>query len=489
MIVYPVFIRNWVRKSRPSTNDHPAGKWLKRPPLSELAQDPSQLPPFVADCPVARKYLTLLEPLDWANFPERNPRRAWPGPQPLARAPFVAAYLVKLHEGKTYMSELRQYLLEHPALVWLLGFPLAPSSNYPWGFDLEATIPTARQFLAVLRQLDNDALQFLLDNTVQRLQQELPPELNFGQIVAFDTKHILAWVAENNPKTFIPHGRYDKNRQPKADPDCRLGVKKRRNQSTKAGRPAQVQLLLDGTQSNSATVAQGYAERIVQEYAIAAAGNIRLAIDLRARAWFNPDLLSRNYNVPAVAGTIVFLMSLILTALAVVREREIGTLEQLMVSPLTPFELIGGKTIPFALFAFIDVLLVTGAALFWFDVPFVGSLWQLMLASLLFILSGLGVGLLISTVSKTQQQAFLTTFLVFMPIMLLSGFMFPVNSMPKIFQWLTLINPMRHYLEIVRSIFLKGAGIAPLWHQYAVLTVLGIVTLIFAASRFRKVAG
>jgi ABC-2 type transport system permease protein len=252
---------------------------------------------------------------------------------------------------------------------------------------------------------------------------------------------------------------------------------------------ATVQLLLDGTQSNSATVAQGYAERIVQEYAIAAAGNIRLAIDLRARAWFNPDLLSRNYNVPAVAGTIVFLMSLILTALAVVREREIGTLEQLMVSPLTPFELIGGKTIPFALFAFVDVLLVTGAALFWFGVPFVGSLWQLMLASLLFILSGLGVGLLISTVSKTQQQAFLTTFLVFMPIMLLSGFMFPVNSMPKIFQWLTLVNPMRHYLEIVRSIFLKGAGIAPLWHQYAVLAVLGIVTLIFAASRFRKVAG
>jgi ABC-2 type transport system permease protein len=254
-------------------------------------------------------------------------------------------------------------------------------------------------------------------------------------------------------------------------------------------RRANVQLLLDGTQSNSATIAQGYAERIVQDYALARAGNVRLAVDLRARAWFNPDLVSRNYNVPAVAGTIVFIMSLLLTALAVVREREIGTLEQLMVSPLTPFELIGGKTIPFALIAFADVLLVTGAALFWFGVPFVGSFAQLMLASLLFVLSGLGVGLLISTISKTQQQAFLTMFLVFMPTILLSGFMFPINSMPEIFQWLTLINPLRYYLEIVRSIFLKGAGIAPLWHQYVVLGLLGVSTLTFAASRFRKVAG
>lgn len=158
MTVYPSFIRNWVSKSRPSANDRPGSTLPKRPPLAELAQDPSQLPRFVADCPVARKYLTLLAPLDWAKFPERNPRRAWPGPQPLARAPFVAAYLVKLHEGKTYMSELRQYLLEHPALVWLLDFPLAVSPNYPWGFDLEATLPTTRQFLAVLRQLDNENL-------------------------------------------------------------------------------------------------------------------------------------------------------------------------------------------------------------------------------------------------------------------------------------------------------------------------------------------
>lgn len=136
-----------------------------------------------------------------------------------------------------------------------------------------------------------------------------------------------------------------------------------------------------------------------------------------------------------------------------------------------------------------DVLLVTAAALFWFGVPFVGSLPLLLLASLLFILSGLGVGLLISTVSKTQQQAFLATFLVFMPTILLSGFMFPVNSMPEIFQWLTLANPMRHYLEIVRGIFLKGAGFAPLWRQYTVLAVLGVSALTVAGGRFRKVVG
>ena len=234
MIVNPAFVRNWFGQRWLRRNGHSTAPSWPRPSLSELAQNPAQLPGFVAECRVAGKYLTLLGPLDWANFPARNPQRAWPGPKPLARAPFVAAYLVKLHEGKTYMSELRQYLVEHPALVWLLGFPLVACPDYSWGFDVAASVPTSRQFLAVLRQLDNAALQFLLDNTVHILQQTLPPELNFGQIVAFDTKHILAWVKENNPKTFIPEGRYDKTRQPKADPDCRLGVKKRANQSPKS---------------------------------------------------------------------------------------------------------------------------------------------------------------------------------------------------------------------------------------------------------------
>jgi drug efflux transport system permease protein len=253
------------------------------------------------------------------------------------------------------------------------------------------------------------------------------------------------------------------------------------------GAPAKVQLLFDGTNSNLATVAKGYAERIVQGWALQRApGMAPPAVDLRARAWFNPGLESRVYNVPAVVGALLILICLLLTALAVVKEREIGTLEQLLVSPLTPGELILGKTIPFALIGLVDLGLITAVALLWFHVPFRGSAWLLLLASILYILSALGVGLFISTISRTQQEAFMAVFLVFMPTMLLSGFMFPVSSMPPLFRWLTLINPMRHYLEIVRGIFLKGAGFGALWSQFLALFLMGTGILWLAADRFRR---
>jgi len=253
------------------------------------------------------------------------------------------------------------------------------------------------------------------------------------------------------------------------------------------GGPAKVQLLFDGTNSNVATVAMGYAGRIVQSWGMRIApAQAPPGVELRARAWFNPDLNSRTYNVPAVVGAILVLVCLLLTALAIVREREIGTLEQLLVSPLTPGELILGKTIPFAAIGLVDLGLVTAVALYWFHVPFRGSALLLLLASLLYILSALGVGLYISTISRTQQEAFMAVFLVFMPTMLLSGFMFPVSSMPPVFRWLTLINPMRHYLEIVRGIFLKGAGAAALWKQLAALSLMGVGILWLAADRFRR---
>jgi len=256
------------------------------------------------------------------------------------------------------------------------------------------------------------------------------------------------------------------------------------------GSGAQVQILLDGTNSNTATVAKGYAERIVQSYAAQASPvPVQTPIDLRERAWYNPDLASRNYNVPAVVGAIILLVCLLLTSLAIVREREIGTLEQLMVSPLTPGELIAGKTIPFAIIGLVDLAVVTTVALVWFEVPFEGSVFLLVVASILFLLSGLWVGLFISTISNTQQEAFMSSFLIFQPTMLLSGFMFPVSSMPDLFQWLTLLNPLRHYLEIVRGIFLKGAGLADLWSQYLALLVMGSVILWFASTRFRKRIG
>ena len=274
--------------------------------------------------------------------------------------------------------------------------------------------------------------------------------------------------------------------------DAILGIEIRRGfaRDLAGGQGADVQLLLDGTNSNVATVVRGYAERIVVDFGRRAAGaGVSLPVDLRERAWYNADLKSRNYNVPAVVGSIMMLISLLLTSLAIVREREIGTLEQLLVSPLTAREMIAGKTIPFALIGMLDMLVITTVALLWFGVPFRGNFALLLVAGLLYLLPALGMGLFISTVSSTQQEAFLATFLLIMPIILLSGFMFPVSSMPKLFEWLTLLNPMRHFLEIVRGIFLKGVGVEVLWKQFLALAIMGPAILLLAASRFKRLAG
>jgi ABC-2 type transport system permease protein len=257
----------------------------------------------------------------------------------------------------------------------------------------------------------------------------------------------------------------------------------------KRGAAPGVQLLVDGSSSNTATVAQGYAARIVQDFATRqAAGGAPLpgGVDLRARAWYNPSLTSVIYNVPAVVGMVLLLMSLLLTALAVVREREIGTLEQLRVSPLTPFELLLGKTIPAALIAVVDLVLVTTLAVTWFGVPFRGPLLALLLAALLYILAGLGFGLLISTISRTQQEAFMGMFLMFLPAVVLSGFMYPVTTMPEFFQVITLANPVRMFLEIVRGVMLRGAGMVELWPQFLVLALIAAGVLGTAGWRFRR---
>jgi len=258
------------------------------------------------------------------------------------------------------------------------------------------------------------------------------------------------------------------------------------------GRSPAVQLLVDGTNSNTATVAQGYATRIVQQLGARVASTsggaaaLPAGIDLRARAWFNPSLESRVYNVPAVIGVIVLLMCLLLTALGVVREREVGTLEQLLVSPLTPGELMLGKTIPVAGIALVQLTLVTTVALLWFHIPLRGSVPVLLLAAALFILAGLSFGLLISTVSATQQEAFLAMFLFLLPAIILSGFLYPISTMPEFFQRLTLANPLRHFLEIVRGIFLKGAGLRELWVQFTVLSAMAVAGLVVATRRFRR---
>jgi ABC-2 type transport system permease protein len=255
------------------------------------------------------------------------------------------------------------------------------------------------------------------------------------------------------------------------------------------GGSASIQILLDGTNSNTAQVAKAYVERIIVDHVRRTTKGIPAApMELEERAWYNPELASRTYNVPATIGTLNLVLSLMLTSLAVVREKEIGTLEQLRVSPLRASELILGKTIPFAVLGMVNLAIVTTVALLWFSIPLRGSVLLLIGASALYIVSGLALGLIVSTFSNTQQEAFMSTFMVVMPSILLSGFMFPVTSMPEPVQWLTMLNPVRHYIDVVRGIFLKGSGIELLWTKLAALAAIGAVMLAVAITRFRRSA-
>jgi ABC-2 type transport system permease protein len=266
--------------------------------------------------------------------------------------------------------------------------------------------------------------------------------------------------------------------------------------SLRAGRDAPLQILLDGTDSNTAGIVLNYAggiaarfnDRMRMEQAGRRFGpSFRVGgVELRSRAWFNENLESRNFYVPAVIANIVFIITMLLSSMAVVREKEIGTMEQIIVTPIRRGEFILGKTVPFVLIGFIDVALIILLAVYWFQVPIRGSIPLLFGATALFLMSSLGFGLLISTISRTQQQAMMSAFFFIFPAMLLSGFAFPIENMPGPVQWLTYINPLRYYLVIIRGIFLKGVGTAILWHQFLALFVLGTVILGFAVSRFRK---
>lgn len=276
----------------------------------------------------------------------------------------------------------------------------------------------------------------------------------------------------------------------------------------KARRDGVIQIVVDGTDSNTATLVMNYAERIVNEYILEEVQHrfeeliSRIGVEQRrpvpsrfgpvrveARAWYNPNLESRNYYVPGLIAMIVMLVTLLLTSMSVVREKEIGTMEQLMVTPLRPVELILGKTLPFALVGFADVVLITAVGVLWFEVPIRGSLLLLFLSTCLYLLSSLGIGLLISTVSGTQQQAMMATFFFFSPAVLLSGFVFPIESMPPWIQGVTYANPLRYFLVVIRGIFLKGNGIQILWPQLAALGLLGSAVMGLSVLRFRKRLG
>lgn len=275
-----------------------------------------------------------------------------------------------------------------------------------------------------------------------------------------------------------------------------LRINKGFGEDLKAGRAAPLQLIVDGTDSNTARIVLNYSTKIINRFSqkVMITCSYRLRgkakktdrVQLQMRAWFNENLESRNFYIPGVIAIIVMLITLMLTSMAVVREKEIGTMEQIMVTPITPVEFILGKTVPFALIGFIDVIGITLVGVLWFRVPIRGNLFLLFSATALYLMTTLGVGLLISTVSTTQQQAMMSTFFFYFPAVLLSGFMFPIANMPKIIQWLTYLNPLRYFLVILRGIFLKGVGTDTLWPQMAALAVMGVITLWLASRRFRK---
>lgn len=258
------------------------------------------------------------------------------------------------------------------------------------------------------------------------------------------------------------------------------------------GQTAEVQILADGSMSNMASVRISYTVMVLDRFNTGLIKEIYGRdlkygrIDGRIRTWYNPNLDSQNFFVPGIVAFVVMLISLLMTSIAIIKERENGTMEQLIVTPLKPVELIIGKTIPYTIISLAQMAMVMLFALYWFEVPLAGSIPELFLATCLFLLSTLGVGLFISTVSKTQQQAMMTTFFFILPFFMLSGFVFPIANMPVVVQWLTYLNPLRYFLVIIRGIFLKGVGLHILWPQYVSMTILGVAVFAGAVGRFRK---
>jgi ABC-2 type transport system permease protein len=263
-----------------------------------------------------------------------------------------------------------------------------------------------------------------------------------------------------------------------------------------SNRQAAVQVIADGTDSNSTNVAMGYAVNLVNGYneelareRLTAAGQEvpPRAIDARIRVWFNPQLESRDFMIPGIVALLLLVITTNLSSMAVVREKELGTLEQLNVTPVTRWQLILGKLLPYGIIGILDVLLVTTVAVTWFGIPLLGSPLLLFATSCIYLLTTLGLGLFISTISNTQQQAMMTaTFFFLTPMLYLSGFIFPIENMPAVIQPITYLIPLTYFITIVRGIFLKGVGVAVLWPQILALLSWGLIIVGLAVARSRK---
>jgi len=264
------------------------------------------------------------------------------------------------------------------------------------------------------------------------------------------------------------------------------------------GRPAALQMIVEGTDSVVASNAVSYGKRIIAAHLQKLAnpppaGSITMKaiahlpqVKPEIRVWFNPDLKSRNFFVPGVIALLLTLVSLVLTSFSIVREWEVGTMEQLIVTPLRPTELITGKTLPFFLLGLIDLTLIFLVGTLWFRIPFRGDILLLALSAALYLINALSIGILISTISRTQQQALMGVFFYFMPSILFSGFVFPIYNIPLVLRWIAYINPLTYFLVIVRGVFLKGVGITVLWPQLLFLAVVGPILLGISVKQFYK---
>lgn len=263
--------------------------------------------------------------------------------------------------------------------------------------------------------------------------------------------------------------------------------------------PTKLQIIIDGSDGTKGSIATGYIQAITSDFSREIisknAAKKGIAINItniqpETRIWYNPELKTRVFMVPAITALLLMIMTMLLTSLAIVKEKEVGTLEQLIVTPIKPWQLIVGKILPFIFISFIIIILVNSVMVFWFRIPIKGNIILFILASFTFILSTLGLGLFVSTISKTQQQAMMVTvFAVMMPMIYFSGFVFPIENMPKIIQYITYIIPLKYFLIIIRGVILKGNGFAELWEELIILFMMGIFILLISTKRFHKKLG
>ncbi len=259
---------------------------------------------------------------------------------------------------------------------------------------------------------------------------------------------------------------------------------------------AEVQAIFDGSDGNTAGIVAGYVQGITSDYSknvlmqYQQKSGMKLSlptVHAETRAWYNPELKTRVFMVPAIVGLLLMIVTLILTSLAIVKEKEIGTMEQLIVTPIKPYQMIIGKLVPFTLLGFVSVIIVLTAMRFIFNIEVRGSITFLFASTFVYVLSLLGFGLFISTISKTQQQAMMMAiFVVMLPMVYLSGFAFPIENMPELIQYTTYLIPLRYFITIIRGVILKGIGFAELWPQLLILFVMGAGILFLSSLRFRK---